>query len=459
MLEEALRYEGLGLSVVPVHSVGANGRCSCGSARCRSPGKHPRASWRASQSSRLTPEELRKALGPGAPKSNVGIVTGPISGVLVVDIDGEEGLESLRMAGRPLESLPVTPAVRTGGGGIHLYYRYPEGAEVKTAAGVLPKVDVRAQGGFVVAPPSVHKSGAAYEWVEGRGLGEVEIADLDAPALLGESPSKRVEIRVSTSWFEELLGGTPEGERNSSATRLAGRYLAMGLVPDEAEMLLGAWNQRNDPPLPDKEIRQVIKSVQKTGSQDRGLEWISGALGAEVTAVRRITGDEPKVILEFPQGTCTVTTAQLLSPVAFQAAVADATKVIVPKRSAKTSPSHEALAQAILRASVDEDAGLEATWVGELKSLVRDYVANQRMIPMVEGEPVPMSGPFRMDGRVWVAILDIAQRSSARWGVRIQNTTQMAQRLRSLGIEPKSLEASDGSFRPMWGVRELEVTT
>jgi hypothetical protein len=454
MLDQALAYEEAGFSVIPVHYIGADGRCSCGSAKCRSPGKHPKVTWRANQSSRLTADDLRKAFSD--PKANVGIVTGPISGIAVLDIDGEEGIASLERAGFPLDSLPETPTVRTGGGGLHYYFRLPEGDPIKTQAGILHKVDVRAQGGFVVAPPSMHKSGKRYKWLEGLALGDVKIAEFDFHALVSERqvPSKRV--RVTTAWYDELMEGAPEGERNQSATRLAGRYISKGLSVIEATYLLTSWNRKNTPPLPQKEIDQIVQSVSKAeGHAGRGLEWISGVLGVNVTAIRRITGDEPKIIMEFDEGTCIMTTLQLLSAGAFQAAIADATKVVVPKRSAKTNPTHEKLVQQILKESVDEDAGAEATWRGELSALLKDYIANQRSIMNVkDDEDVPMSGPFRLGGKVWVSILEVTQRSSTRWGVKTQNLTQMAQRMRSLGIEPQAFKAVDGSTRSAWGILE-----
>jgi hypothetical protein len=454
ILDAALDYESRGLSVIPVHAVLSSGRCSCGSGRCKSPGKHPRGQWRGNQSRRLSPEELTAALSGGG---NVGIVTGPISGIAVLDIDGEEGLKSLEAAGFPFASFPITPAVRTGGGGIHLYFRYPESGEVRTASGVLDHVDIRALGGFVVAPPSSHSSGGRYEWVEGRSLADVPLAEFDLAQIAGKRPGKAK--RASKSWYEGLLAGAAEGERNSSATRLAGRYLARGLNPEETLLLLSAWNARNTPPLSSEELGIIVGSVRRAEDKARsGLEWVSDHLGMPVLAIRRITGDEPKLIIEFSEGSCMMTTAQLLSAAAFQTAIADATKMVVPKRSAKTHPTHEQLAQAILRSSVDEDAGMEATWRGEVRSLVRDHIASQRTIADAEGaDAVPISGPFRLDGLLWVSILDLVQRSSTRWGVRVASTTQMAQRMKSLGLEPRAFVAVDGTPRHMWGVREEDL--
>jgi hypothetical protein len=72
MLNQALEYEAQGFSVIPVNFIGADGRCSCGSARCKSPGKHPKVTWRANQTTRLTADELRKHLSDPT-QSSVGV--------------------------------------------------------------------------------------------------------------------------------------------------------------------------------------------------------------------------------------------------------------------------------------------------------------------------------------------------------------------------------------------------
>src|SRR5215212_4098305 len=101
--------------------------------------------------------------------SGVGIVTGPVSGVLVLDVDGPEGEEELQKRGHP-----VTPMVRTPGGGLHLYFKHPE-QHVRTGIRVAPGLDVKASGGYVVAPPSVGANGKPYEWI--LSPEEAELAD------------------------------------------------------------------------------------------------------------------------------------------------------------------------------------------------------------------------------------------------------------------------------------------
>src|SRR5215213_11405641 len=91
--------------------------------------------------------------------SGVGIVTGTVSGVLVLDVDGPEGEDELQKYGHP-----VTPMVRTASGGLHLYFKHPE-HHVRTGIRVAPGLDVKASRGYVVAPPSIGENGKPYEWI------------------------------------------------------------------------------------------------------------------------------------------------------------------------------------------------------------------------------------------------------------------------------------------------------
>jgi hypothetical protein len=106
------------------------------------------------------------------PTANIGIATGAPSGLVVVDVDlpkgGRESLRAMKDSGR---RLPSTLTACTGGGGLHLFYAGPQLARVPNAVGRLPGggerlpgIDVRGDGGYVVAPPSVHASGTRYRW-------------------------------------------------------------------------------------------------------------------------------------------------------------------------------------------------------------------------------------------------------------------------------------------------------
>jgi bifunctional DNA primase/polymerase-like protein len=107
------------------------------------------------------------------PDANIGVATGPPSGLLVVDLDGHEGLGSwARLEAR--YGVTLTLEASTGGGGVHLLYGYPADVDLGNSAGRLGEgIDTRARGGYVLVAPSVHPSGRRYAW---SGSGETPIA-------------------------------------------------------------------------------------------------------------------------------------------------------------------------------------------------------------------------------------------------------------------------------------------
>jgi hypothetical protein len=169
-LSAALWYASLGWSVVPTHRI-VNGACSCpAGAACTSKGKHPAVAWTPYQSVAATIEQIRAWFGPGGlfAGHGVGIVTGAVSGFVVVDVDegpGKAGGETLNDLQFLNGDMPHTVVARTGGGGKHIFLLHPGGVWVTTGRNVLgPGVDVRGDGGFIVAAPSLHESGRYYLW-------------------------------------------------------------------------------------------------------------------------------------------------------------------------------------------------------------------------------------------------------------------------------------------------------
>ena len=130
LVEFALNYLRLGFSVIPVSS--AN--------------KKPLVKWEEFQHRHPTEEETRKWFQN--PQTQVAVVTGAISGIAVVDVE----------AGGSIDEFPKTATSKTGGGGWHLWYKHP-GHPVDNAVKIKPLVDIRGDGGYVVAPPSLHSSG------------------------------------------------------------------------------------------------------------------------------------------------------------------------------------------------------------------------------------------------------------------------------------------------------------
>ena len=158
----ALMYAARGISVIPLHTPASTG-CSCAKGpACLSPGKHPRVPWQPYQEHRATPEEIR-AWWTRWPRANVGIVTGMISRLCVVDIDYRNGgFETLVELDHHGGAMPDdNPVVITGSEGLHHYFLLdlplPKAAPF---AGI----DIQADGALVVAPPSLHASGRPYRW-------------------------------------------------------------------------------------------------------------------------------------------------------------------------------------------------------------------------------------------------------------------------------------------------------
>lgn len=253
-------YIRLGWRVLPISPM-EDGRCGCGDPSCPSPGKHPLAS--------LAPHGLKDATDdPGVlaewcalyPDLNLGIATGHVSGVFVLDIDPRhDGLESLaELEGRYGRMDHPTWAVMTGGGGLHLYFRHP-GTPIPNSAGKLgPGLDIRGDGGYVLAPPSSHISGEFYRWDKG---GHPRTATLHhaPPWLLARCQAARPEGNGRSAPLPDRV---KDGERNNTLTSIAGTMRRRGFGEDAILAALLIENkQRCNPPLPDREVSAIAASV------------------------------------------------------------------------------------------------------------------------------------------------------------------------------------------------------
>lgn len=168
------------------------------------------------------------------PAANIGIATGDVSGIWVLDIDGLDGENWLIEQQARHSEIPETPEVKTGKGR-HLYFKLPEGVNVPNSAGKLaPHVDVRGNGGYVIAPPSIHPDGGIYAWHETRR--PVNIPFAEAPEWLisrvvkvlrpakpehQEVPDKRDNVENADRYVKKvldeefrLLATAGEGRRN-----------------------------------------------------------------------------------------------------------------------------------------------------------------------------------------------------------------------------------------------------
>jgi hypothetical protein len=198
------------------------------------------------------------------PDLNIGIVTGAVSGLVVLDLDPRHGgVESLAGLERLHGALPETVEAETGGGGRHLYFACPEAAP-RNEAGLAPGLDLRGEGGMVVAPPSIHPSGIPYRWREGRGPEALAPARLPLWLLHLARDGAAGRGHPLDHWRELVRQGVEQGRRNTTIASFAGHLLWHGVDPEVVLELLLCWNrQRCRPPLDDDEVARVVGSIAR----------------------------------------------------------------------------------------------------------------------------------------------------------------------------------------------------
>ena len=231
MLAAALTYTAQGLKVFP---------CRPGTKVPATAAGHKAATGDADQ----VDEWWRKQ-----PDANIGIRTGAESGLVVLDVDAQHGgLRTLAELERRHGKLPTTARVLTGGGGYHYLFKHP-GGEIRSSTGRLGSgLDIRADGGYIIAPPSVHESGRAYISVRG-----IEQGLADCPAWILEG----VRCGRGESSAVEVLGIIPEGRRRAAMLTVAGKLKRVGLAGEEILPTLAKMNERCRPPLHAAELRSV----------------------------------------------------------------------------------------------------------------------------------------------------------------------------------------------------------
>jgi putative DNA primase/helicase len=180
LVEAALYYASIGFYVFPCHGMtGSPLRCTCGSMECK-PGKHPRTS-KGHLDATVDPVKI-KQWWKRYPDANVAIATGKASNLCVIDKDvgpGKFSAESMDVLQDRLGKLPPTDEQITGSGGSQLLYRYPAGGQcIRSRRGYASGIDIRAEGGYIIAPPSMHESGSPYVWEASSGLDTIPIAEL-----------------------------------------------------------------------------------------------------------------------------------------------------------------------------------------------------------------------------------------------------------------------------------------
>jgi KaiC/GvpD/RAD55 family RecA-like ATPase len=281
----ALSYLKKGLSVIPLVSPSMASRKLSNEEfikKC----KTPLVGWKVFQDRHPTEHEVTEWFNKW-PDASIGIVTGKISNLVVFDLDSEDAVKYAEDEG----GFPITVKVKTGKGS-HAYMSYP-GFEVRNDVRKELDIDIRADGGYVVAPPSIHGNGNQYEWEEGFSIFDIDPAPCDSwiidylkevancsnkpakekPPKPSESPDTVSKPANGDSYTDILSKGAREGMRNHTAAKLIGHLLGKG--NDEAVVweLVKTWNiAKNNPPLDETELRKSFDSISKLHGKNEKKE-------------------------------------------------------------------------------------------------------------------------------------------------------------------------------------------
>ena len=273
ILEWAFKYESMGFSVIPILS---------------GPSKKPHLPWAEYQKRRATEIEIRGWFKKW-PDMNIGVVTGEISNLLVVDTDTASAIVTVNDA--IPESLPV-PCQRTPSGGKHFFFLHKEGFSNRSNAGKnVGGVDIRTTGGYVVISPSITGAGHGWSWMEGLGIDEVTTPEIPSNItnIINTSLSfylctgSQQEKAIKSAEVSEVSGSQlfVKGQRDEGLFHLANVMVKGGLEPELTLKALMILANACDPPFPEKEVEEKVKSaINRAAKKERNItqelrDWVN----------------------------------------------------------------------------------------------------------------------------------------------------------------------------------------
>jgi bifunctional DNA primase/polymerase-like protein/primase-like protein len=202
------------------------------------------------------------------PDAGIGIPTGERSGWLALDIDPRHGgdVSLTTLIEEHGDEWLQTMQARTGGGGLHFIFSFPQGSNIRNSARKLGEgIDVRGEGGYIIVPPSLHTSGRHYEWL--NNLKPVQLPEWLLKRLTEEKQTshgasiQKPQLCASGALISAVI---PEGERNTGLFKIGCSLRGKGAEFAEIESELLRINlERCSPPLPDSEVRKIAGSAAK----------------------------------------------------------------------------------------------------------------------------------------------------------------------------------------------------
>lgn len=226
-------------------------------------GKQPVVAWTAYQCALPSSEQVSEWFG-SRENRNLAVITGSLAGLVVVDCDSKQDSQWWQT------TFPTTPlAVTTGGGGAHFYYRHPLDTIRNRSRLLGRRVDLRADGGLVIAPPSIHpETGRAYQWKQGFAYAPEKIPVFDVgwiadherktPIRSSHSCRRDATIRDGLAYIHRIKAVSGKGGHNATF-RAACKLRDSGLTAAQAFNTLLDWNETNaSPPWTPKELAHKV---------------------------------------------------------------------------------------------------------------------------------------------------------------------------------------------------------
>jgi hypothetical protein len=243
LLESALALASRGLKVFP----------------CRARTKFP-ATDHGFKDASDDADQIKKWWGIN-PQYNIAIATGKVSGIFVVDIDGPTAEAELNRLEAEHGKLPVTVEVITGRGR-HLYFTMPNDPAGCSVGKIGKGIDVRANGGYVMVPPSIHESGRRYGWSRTGAKDFAHPPDWLSAKIVDPVVNGRIAPTPPGEFRILFSQGVDEGQRDASAARLTGYLLRHRIDPYAVLEIVRLWNAaRCRPPLPELDIDRIVNSI------------------------------------------------------------------------------------------------------------------------------------------------------------------------------------------------------
>lgn len=238
-------------------------------------------SWDEYKKRRPTREEVTSWFTE-YPDANIAIITGEVSGVIVMDLDSSDAEKYANEKG----GFDGTPRVVTGRGS-QVYLKRPE-FPVHNSSNRELKIDIRGDGGYVVAPPSIHGSGRQYRWMEDCSILDVDPEECPdwvidfikhppkkdvketKPVAAVEANTNEPVHKVEGNKFVDILrNGTSTGDRNQTAASLVGHLMKTVKDANEVWEIVSLWNMKNSPPLDQKELKKIFESVRSLDAKGK----------------------------------------------------------------------------------------------------------------------------------------------------------------------------------------------